>query len=947
MQPTKSALFQIDGQGEYIQGPISLDQPVGTLPIVDDARWSAALTSDSWVALLVWLILLVVMQLAMWPVVRRIFSRFPDQGWGFGRLVTLMSAGYLVWLLASVDVVAFRAVWCAAVAAAVGIGAWLVGGRRTRATPESSARPWYRSQSIVTVEIVFWAVFALFLAYRLINPDSYHPVWGGEKPMEFAHINAILRSAHFPPHDPWYADGLLNYYYYGMYLVAFMMKLTGIPSEIAFNLAQPTMMAMLAAGAFSVASAISFSLTRSRAIARIGGLAGVVLVSFSGNLIAAARVLETLTEGGPSLADFLHWFWYPTRWIPFTIHEFPYFTGTYADLHAHVVALPITVLIIGLCFALAQDTRRFAIATRRPHAFPSETNSLLLTLGLLALAIGTLFVTNAWDVPTYAALTGVTMMLATRALSPLWARLAIAGGVTIAVGLLTYALVLPFSLHYVALYGEVAETRIVSPLVLIEGHFGVFFLIVTFGLSYLLSRLWTNPPLICRPWFFSSALGVVLLVRWYAAGQSARWVEIADNTTVLLVVGWLMLSVLWAAHRRLDFGLPSWLLPIAVLGTWAGVVWALAVDKTACALFLGLGFVAAMIWLMMRPVAERFIAALIAAGMFVGAGVELIYLVDSLSGTDFYRMNTLFKFYNGIWILLALASAALVTWMLQGATDQVPRRRWTISRTGAGLNQIAAVGREPAVALGSTSEPPFEEVGAQGSPVNPPQDWRTGRFRRAPFHPYPIAGQWAQVGLVVSIVAIVASLAYPVLATGVRLNQHFPQSGSSWTLNALDWMDYGEIPEMGGLGVVYAYDEDRKIIEWFNSDVGGSPVIAEVSIDQYRCGGTRISVHTGLLVVVGWVWHESQQRDWVDLQERQNDLRTLYTTTDPQEKLDLLETYRIEYVVVGELEQSYPSNGCESTDNVAGIAAFEPLVGSALEVAFTAGDSLVYRVIAP
>ncbi len=181
----------------------------------------------------------------------------------------------------------------------------------------------------------------------------------------------------------------------------------------------------------------------------------------------------------------------------------------------------------------------------------------------------------------------------------------------------------------------------------------------------------------------------------------------------------------------------------------------------------------------------------------------------------------------------------------------------------------------------------------------------------------------------------------------VRLNQHFPQSGSSWTLNALDWMGYGEIPEMGGLGVVYAYDEDRKIIEWFNSEVGGSPVIAEVSIDQYRCGGTRISVHTGLPVVVGWVWHESQQRDWVDLQERQNDLRTLYTTTDPQEKLELLETYRIEYVVVGELEQSYPSNGCESTDNLAGIAAFEPLVGSALEVAFTAGDSIVYRVIAP
>ncbi|MEJ7900236.1 MAG: hypothetical protein WKF63_00205, partial [Thermomicrobiales bacterium] len=168
MQSINSALFQIDGQGQYIQGPISLDQPVGTLPVVDDARWSAALTSDSWVALLVWIILLVALQVAMWPVVRRTFSRFPDQGWAFGRLVTLMSSGYLVWLLASLETIAFRAVWCAAAVVAVGIGAWLAGGSHTGATPAGRTRPWYHNQSIVTVEVVFWAVFALFLAYRLI-----------------------------------------------------------------------------------------------------------------------------------------------------------------------------------------------------------------------------------------------------------------------------------------------------------------------------------------------------------------------------------------------------------------------------------------------------------------------------------------------------------------------------------------------------------------------------------------------------------------------------------------------------------------------------------------------------------------------------------------------------------------------------------------------------------
>jgi uncharacterized membrane protein len=197
----------------------------------------------------------------------------------------------------------------------------------------------------------------------------------------------------------------------------------------------------------------------------------------------------------------------------------------------------------------------------------------------------------------------------------------------------------------------------------------------------------------------------------------------------------------------------------------------------------------------------------------------------------------------------------------------------------------------------------------------------------------------------VSIAVIFASLMYPLAATGVRLGQEFVQPGESWTLNALDWMDYGQIPEQGPGGVVYSYDEDRDIIEWFNSEVPGSPVIAEGSIGIYRCGGTRISIHTGLPVVVGWPWHESQQRGGADLQVREADLRTLYTSTDPQEKLAILERYRVEYVVVGDIERSYPSAACESTDNSAGIAAFEPLVGQNIEVAFTTGESIVYRVV--
>ena len=519
------------------------------------------------------------------------------------------------------------------------------------------------------------------------------------------------------------------------------------------------------------------------------------------------------------------------------------------------------------------------------------------------------------------------------------------------VGLVTYAAVLPFSRNYVALYGEIEEIREVSPLVTVEAHFGVFFLIVTFGLSFLLSRLWTNPPVICRPVFFTGALSLILLARLYASGQSARLIEITDIVTVGSVIAWLTFCVLLAGRQDLDFSLPSWLMPLLVVGSWTGVIWALALDKTACALFLGFGSIASMIWLMLRPSAERFIAALIAASMFVGAGLELIYLVDALTVNDFYRMNTVFKFYNAIWVMLALAGASLVTWMIQGATAPGPEpvgpRRLSaaepreeegalpVAQTASLGNHLDDSSTDPVVSptpveneLAHVVNPGIEEVTHDHSSFN-------------------LASGWAQVGVVICGLAILASLAYPVFATGARLNQHFAQSGSSWTLNALDWMSYGTIQEYGNGGVRYSYDEDRDVIEWFNSEVGGSPVIAEASIAQYACAGTRISNHTGLPVVVGWTWHESQQRGWTDLVQRQDDLRTLYTSDDPNEKLAILDRYRIEYIVIGNLERNYPTNKCHSTDNDAGVAAFEPLVGANLEVAFTSGDTIVYRVIQP
>ncbi len=913
--------FQADDRQPYEPEPISFDQPVGELPVVDDARWSAEFTGNSWSALLVWVLLLIVLQAAAWPLVRRVFARFPDRGWAFGRLVSLLVSGWIVWYLASLEVIAFRAIWSWGAVALLAAVAWIAIpmvsrrlSRRHQPVGTHAASP--VGPYVVTAEVVFWLVFLLFLSYRVINPDSYHPIWGGEKPMEFAHINGILRSAHFPPIDPWYSDGYLNYYYYGAYLVAFMMKLTGIPSEIAFNLAQPTFAAFLAAAAFSVGAAIARRASRSRVIVIAGGLFATVLMSLSGNLIVAARLVASFRTPSPPLNTFGYWFWDPTRPPAaeplIVITEFPYFSATYADLHAHVVALPITVLIVGLVYALAVDSRELAMVLTSFRRRPGASLAVGSRLGLLSLALGTLFMTNAWDVPTFAAVTAVGMLLATRAFSgvpKMVAGTALLTGVMAAFG---YLVALPFTRHYVTLVGEIAQTRDQSPVLAVESHFGVFLLIVPFALCALLYRRSRSVSLFSDPVMWAALLASVLLVRWYGVNRDPSIAEWADIVTILVVVGMAVLAFWSMDVVRSRFSLPREIVRGAAIAVAAVTITTTLLDRPAMALFLGLGLSAVLAWLVLPGVAERFCAILVAGALFVAAGTEVVYLVDDLSGGVAYKMNTIFKFYNGVWSLLALACAGMLAFLF--AMLRTPR-----ATTPA--TSVQAVARTP----------------------------------------YRLSSHWSLTGTVIGIAAIVASLAFPVFSTSARLSQHFEQPGANRTLNALDWMSYGTItsavPNIGEFEeaeddgvqltnpVTLSYAEDRAVIDWLNTEVPGTPVIAEASINPYRCGGSRISIHTGLPVPIGWLRHQMQQRYQDHLVERREDLRTLYTSEEAGEKQRIIDKYRIEYIVVGGLERHYLTNECLATENSAGIEAFAPLVGSELEVAFTAGQTVVYRVL--
>jgi uncharacterized membrane protein len=96
--------------------------------------------------------------------------------------------------------------------------------------------------------------------------------------------------------------------------------------------------------------------------------------------------------------------------------------------------------------------------------------------------------------------------------------------------------------------------------------------------------------------------------------------------------------------------------------------------------------------------------------------------------------------------------------------------------------------------------------------------------------------------------------------------------------------------------------------------VEGSPVIVEAFDPQggdYSDYG-RISAFTGLPTLMGWVGHEYQWRvNWLnnpynaaDFYRRGADINTIYTNTNPEAVLSLMNQYNAHYLYVGPLEKT-------------------------------------------
>ena len=578
---------------------------------------------------LLWLLAVELLGLLALPLAFVLFRRLPDRGFTLAKPMALVLFSYALWVLGLSRIAPNSLVTIAGILV---FGAVIAGfvGRRHRAQLAAFFRSEWRTLAVA--ELVFLGFFLLWAGIVSEVPAINHT----EKPMDFAFLNGVLQSRYFPPEDPWLSGHPISYYYFGHFTMAFLTRLSTVPSSVGYNLAVSLVPALVAVGAFGLVHNL-VRLTGGSWKAAVGfGLAAPALLLLLGNLEGVLEFvhaqgwgspefwqwvgikgLEGVSSGSSAFPEQIWWWWRATRVIDtlvdgqsldYTITEFPMFSFLLGDLHPHVVSLPFVILGLSLCLNLFLSVDKFGLRWLWRHSW--EAAALSLFLGAVAFI-------NLWDFPLLAA--ALVLLVLARAYQQEEGNLSVAGGraalMVAPILVVAIALFLPY---YSTFDGQ---TSGILPWAKASTRPLLFFLVI--GLSFLLS------------------LSLVLRQLPGLAKPSRR--EAPAFALVILVA--LAPLLVWSGIVLfITDEVGDALAKIGSRALWVGP--GLAIVAIA-------GISASQRVLLGRDTVMVFPLLLAAIAAYLLVGAELFYVADVFGN----RMNTVFKVYYQAWLLLSLAGS--------------------------------------------------------------------------------------------------------------------------------------------------------------------------------------------------------------------------------------------------------------------------------------------------
>jgi YYY domain-containing protein len=333
--------------------------------------------------ILTWVAATEALTLATWPLARRALPGTLDRGWAASRVMSLMLLSVAIGAAAMLHLVDFERSTLLAFVAIGGSLVWLASCPRIG--------PRRLPRELLVGEAVFLGTLGIALALRALFPS----VDNNERPMDFAFLDAFVRAGSLPPPDPWFAGQPISYYTLGYLSWASVTRLSGVPVEVAYNLAVASVFAVAASAVWATAGSWRGRVSDGFLAAATFGLVGNLRTLVDWLIMLGAGSADWWASWSTSVAaaapdpGWIFWL-QASRVIPNSalggITEFPFFSLIVGDLHPHYMAMGLNVLAVAVALAGFRG------------------GPLVLLLPLAAATVAALAAANTWNVPAAAAI---------------------------------------------------------------------------------------------------------------------------------------------------------------------------------------------------------------------------------------------------------------------------------------------------------------------------------------------------------------------------------------------------------------------------------------------------------------------------------------------------------------------------------------------------------------
>ena len=416
-----------------------------------------------------WWLTILLIGIAFFPLVNKIFNSFRDGGWIFSKTIGLLFSAWILFICNSLHILPFTRKNAILVVLICGIVNYVI-LIITEIQKNKKQKKKYNilltipdlfqsipSKIFIIEEIIFLIIYLLAIYIIGFKPEAQ----GVEKFMDYGFMSSMMRSLWMPPKDIWYAPETINYYYGGQYIATFITKMTNATVGIGYNLMRSIIVSFSFILPFSIvyqfiydrflhnqekdiinsnSSSISSNKNiktqrtkRNNILAVLPALLSGLYVAFGSNTHFIFYYIIPYIKRIFTGETFKYIFSNSTRYIghnPVTndkcIHEFPAYANLLGDLHAHYINILFVIVVLACAYAWARKTEPDMIPIQELQKKDSWKNNIIQSFKMvfsfsktnpyrhflsvevfvIGIMTGIFRWTNYWDFPIYYVICG-------------------------------------------------------------------------------------------------------------------------------------------------------------------------------------------------------------------------------------------------------------------------------------------------------------------------------------------------------------------------------------------------------------------------------------------------------------------------------------------------------------------------------------------------------------